>query len=283
MSKIWPLLLPAMLCAQPAPKLPALRWMISVSALRHLREVNPTARLDLPFFASPDNFVMNGVKGAQGFPEGFRCLPTATYPSYAALQKALQNGELPAEVKAVIYDNESWNFTPSGEQHDLPRFEKLAAEAVHGSGRMLIATPAADLVPVLSPSIERGNRYDEYLRLGIAGMAARWADVYEVQAQGCENNLALYTRFVRAAAAQAREANPKIRVFAGLSTNPSGKQVTARQLFDAIAATRDVIDGYWLNIPGGGAYCPKCGAPQPQVAEDLLRILAGQPNAAPQF
>jgi hypothetical protein len=261
------LLLPAILPAQSE------HWMISISALRHLGDVDPSGTLGRRFFADPGNFVMNGAKGAEGFPEGWHAVPTATFPSYAALQKALDGGQLPPEVKAIIYDNESWTFTPPEEQHDLARFEKLAAEAVHRAGRILIATPAADLVPVLSPKIERGNRYDEYLRLGIAGMAARWADVYEVQAQGSEDNLPLYTRFVNAAAAQARTANPKVRVFAGLSTNPSGKRVTARQLYDAVEATRDAVDGYWLNIPGGGAYCPKCGEPQPQVAVDLLRML----------
>jgi hypothetical protein len=250
-----------------------LHWMISISAVRHLREADPSGTLDRRFFADPGSFVMNGAKGAEGFPQGWRALPTATFPSYAVLAKALEGGQLPAEVKAIIYDNESWTFTPPEEQHDLERFEKLAADAIHGAGRILIATPAADLVPVLSPQIERGKRYDEYLRLGIARMAARWADVYEVQAQGSEDNLPLYTRFVKGAAAAAREANPKVRVFAGLSTNPSGKRVTAKQLYDAVEATRGAVDGYWLNIPGGGAYCPKCGEPQPQVAVDLLRML----------
>jgi hypothetical protein len=126
--------------------------------------------------------------------------------------------------------------------------------------------------------VQRGGRYDEYVRLGIARSAARYADVYEIQAQSSEANLELYTRFVKAAAAQAREANPKVQVFAGLSTNPSGKQVTSQQLYDAVQATRGEVDGYWLNIPAGGAYCPKCGEPQPQVAVELLRRLSSSPG-----
>jgi hypothetical protein len=250
-----------------------LRWMISISALRHLDRVDPSGALSRGFFESPGNFVMNGKKGAQGFSKGWRCTPTATFPSYAALEQSLEKGQLRDEVKAIIYDNESWQFTPVEEQHDLDRFERLAAEAAHRHGRILIATPAADLVPVLSPKVQKGGRYDEYLRLGIAKSAARYADVYEIQAQGSEDNLALYTRFVQGAAAQARAVNPKVLVFAGLSTNPSGKKVTARQLYDAVQATRSDVDGYWLNIPGGGAYCPKCGEPQPQVAVELLRLL----------
>ena len=248
-------------------------WMISISAVRHLREADSTGRLDRRFFADPASFVMNGSKGAAGFPQGWRAMPTATYPSYAALANALAADQVPAEVKAIIYDNESWTFTPAEEQHDLARFGKLTADAIHQSGRIFIAAPAADLVPVLNPKVERGKRYDEYLRLGIASMAARWADVYEIQAQGSEDNLELYTRFVKAAAAEARRANPKVRVFAGLSTNPSGKHVTAKQLHAAVEATREAVEGYWLNIPGGGPHCPKCGEPQPQVAVELLRML----------
>lgn len=249
------------------------RWMISTSALRHLDKVDPSGALSRRFFESPGNFVMNGLKGAEGFPQGSRCAPTATFPSYQALKEAFENGRVPASVKAIIYDNESWKFTPPEEQHDIERFEKLAAEMVHRHGRIFIATPATDLVQVLSPHYGKGTRYDEFLRLGIARHAARYADVYEVQAQGSVDNLALYTRHVRGAAEQARSVNPKVLVFAGLSTNPSGKKVTAKQLYDAIEATRDVVDGYWLNIPGGGAYCPKCGEPQPGVAAELLKML----------
>jgi hypothetical protein len=216
---------------------------------------------------------MNGKNGSKGFPEGWRCTPTATFTSYPAVKQALEEGQVPADVKAIIYDNESWKFTPAEEQHDLDRFEKLVADVIHRFGRTFIATPAADLVPVLSPSVQKGGRYDEYLRLGIAKSAARFADVYEIQAQGSEDNLELYTRFVKGAAAQARAANPKVLVFAGLSTNPSGKKVTAQHLYDAVQATRAFVDGYWLNIPAGGAYCPRCGEAQPQVAVELLRLL----------
>lgn len=246
------------------------RWMISTSAIRHLNEAGGSGA---HFFAGRGNFIMNGMKGAEGFPESYSAMPAATFPSYAALKSALESGRLPKEVKAVLYDNEAWEFTPPEEQHEIARFEKLAADAIHRRGLIFIAAPAVDLTRVLSPQVNSG-RYDEYLRLGIASAAARYADVYEIQAQGSLGNLPLYTRFVNEAARQARAANPKITVFAGLSTNPSGKRVTPKDLYDAVGATRDNVTGYWLNIPGGGAYCPKCGEPQPQVAIELLKMLA---------
>ena len=255
-----------------------LRWMIATSAIRKLETADPSGGWARRFFLGSGNFVMNGNRGTEGFPAGAKAVPAATYPSYAAMAQALRDGKLPPDVKAVIYDNESWKFTPSEEQHEIERFEKLAADAIHASGRILIATPAADLVPVLNPRVERGRRYDEYVRLGIARMAARYADVYEIQAQGSEDSLELYTRFVKSAAAQARAANPNVQIFAGLSTNPSGKHVTAEQLQAAVRATRDAVDGYWLNIPSGGAYCPRCGEARPRVAIDLLQSLERSSN-----
>jgi hypothetical protein len=63
----------------------------------------------------------------------------------------------------------------------------------------LIATPATDLVQTLAPGTPTGRRYVEFLRLGIAAAAARYADVYEVQAQGSEADLSEHIKFVRAA------------------------------------------------------------------------------------
>ena len=245
------------------------RWMIASSAIQKFETAGGSPAL---FYANPGNFIMSGMKGAEGFPPDYHGVPVASFRSYADLKKALDGGKLPKEVKAILYDNESWEFTPPEEQHNIEKFEKLAAEAVHSHGLIFIATPAADLTRVLSPHLT-GSRYDEFLRLGIAGAAAKYADVYEIQAQGSLGNLELYTRFVKGAAAQARSANPKVTIFAGLSTNPSGKHVTPKDLYDAVMATRGDVAGYWLNIPSGGAACPRCGEAQPQVAVELVRML----------
>jgi hypothetical protein len=250
--------------------------MIAASGLAHYQKAGGDVGY---FYNSPGNFIMSGMKGAEGFPSGYRAMPTAGFRNYADLKRALDSGKdgskLPKEVKAVLWDPESWEFTPAEEQHDIAKYAQLAAEAAHGHGLILIATPATDLTRTLSPNVKT-NRYDEFLRLGIATAAARYADIYEVQAQGSLGNLELYTHFVKGAAVQARAANPKVIVFAGLSTNPSGKHVTPKDLYDAVMATRGDVAGYWLNIPGGGPACPKCGEPQPQVAVELVKMLANR-------
>ena len=93
----------------------------------------------------------------------------------------------------------------------------------------------------------------------------------ELQAQSLERDTSSYVTFVREAAAQARAANPRVAILAGLSTNPPGAEVTSEQLTAAIHATRGIVDGYWLNIPGRGPRCPGCNSPRPDVGRAALR------------
>ncbi len=62
-------------------------------------------------------------------------------------------------------------------------------------------------------------------------------------------------------------------MLAGLSTNPPGAPVSSQHLTAAIQATRSMVAGYWLNIPGQGPRCPTCNAPQPEVAIQALQAL----------
>ena len=54
-----------------------------------------------------------------------------------------------------------------------------------------------------------------------------------------------------------------------------------KDLYDAVMATRIDVAGDRLNIPGGGAACPKCGEPQPQVAVGLLKSRRAVGNFSP--
>jgi hypothetical protein len=95
--------------------------------------------------------------------------------------------------------------------------------------------------------------------------------VVELQAQSLERDTGTYTSFVHQATAQARAARPGVTVLAGLSSNPPGAPVTSQHLAGVIRATRSLVDGYWLNIPGPGSRCPTCSAPAPGVAQQALQ------------
>ena len=141
-----------------------------------------------------------------------------------------------------------------------------------------MVTPALNLTTVLgsgsgsgSGSSPSGPRWQQFLDLRLIAHLAQVADVVELQAQSLERDTATYTSFVRQAAAQARAARAGVTVLAGLSSNPPGPPVTSQHLADVIRATRSLVDGYWLNIPGQGARCPNCSAPAPGVAQQALQ------------
>jgi len=172
----------------------------------------------------------------------------------------------------VLLDIEHWPMTPHGEQrHPVTTYAQAAAMA-RTYGKSVVATPAFDLVRSVRPD-HRGRIYPEFVRLGLATRIAPYASTYEIQAQGAENNPALYRRLVKEVAHQVHAANPKAVILAGLSTGPSGQKTTAATLYQDVQWTRGVVSGYWLNIPGHGAACPRCTTPQPEVAIKLLQKL----------
>jgi hypothetical protein len=67
-----------------------------------------------------------------------------------------------------------------------------------------------------------------------------------------------------------------VLVLAGISTEPIGQKVTTDDILRAIAVTRDVVDGYWFNIPQPSEYSPRASEFRPDIAIDVLRRLARQ-------
>jgi hypothetical protein len=220
-------------------------------------------------------FVMGGRPLGQ-VPAGWQAVPLRSFKSFEEIRDALGTNALSPDVKGILYDYEKWRFTPAEEQQNPARYLKQAADLVHAQGLLFFAAPAVDLVPVLAPESDRKRQDDTYLRLGLAADAARYADVFDVQSQRFERDAERYARFVRQAAAQAREANPKVIVLAGVSTQPSGQRVTADDILRAIDATREFVDGYWFNIPEPSEYSPAVTEFRPDIAVDVLRQLAGQ-------
>jgi hypothetical protein len=240
--------------------------MINTGALDQLQQIGAQS-LATQVFDQPKNFIIG--QPLPSWASNWTVNQVVTETSLAGISQALGSGLSPS-IKDIVYDLEDWSFSPPIEQQNPVASTTAAAALVHQSGLELIATPATDLVNVLSPG--SSDKYASYLTLGIPA-AAQDADVFEIQAQGSEMNEATYAAFVTVAAQAARLANPKVMVLAGLSTNPNGQQVTAQELYADVQATRNVVDGYWLNIPAGGPYCPNCGTPQPGVAVGLLQML----------
>jgi hypothetical protein len=196
--------------------------------------------------------------------------PVVTFSSVGELSQAVPGGQLPAGTSALLYDPEAWSFTPRAEQLDPASAARRARDIAHAHGLSLIVAPALNLT-TLRPDPAGGPRWKQFLGLGLAGSIAKVTDVLEIQAQSLERSTGTYTEFVREVAAQARAANPRVAILAGLSTNPPGAPVTSQQLTAVIHATRGIVDGYWLNIPGRGPRCPTCNSPRPDVGRAALR------------
>jgi hypothetical protein len=199
---------------------------------------------------------------------GLGAVPVLTAGSVARLQDAITSDQLPNGTHAMLYDPEAWTFTPAAEQREPALATARAAALAHRHGLLLFVAPALSLTNVLAPG--KVPRWRCFLDLGLAAALARDADLIELQAQSLERDTATYAEFVRAAAEQARAANPRVSVLAGLSTNPPGAPVSGRQLAAAVQATRGLVDGYWLNIPRPGKHCPTCNPPQPRLGAELL-------------
>jgi hypothetical protein len=196
-----------------------------------------------------------------------------TFSALAALRDALAGDRLPAGTSAVLYDPEAWSYTPAAEQRHPVRAAALAAALAHAHGLKLIVAPALNLVTVLAPG-SSAPRWQRFLKLRLAARIGAVADIIDLQAQSLERGAASYASFVRAAAGQARAANPRVTVLAGLSTNPPGAVVDSQQLIAAIQASRPAVGGYWLNIPSPGPRCPTCNAARPDVGIETLLAVA---------
>lgn len=256
------------------PHLPpcnGLRWIVNAGSLRAAQTQFPQ-ELQRKYFDSPCTFLVQGPNPAADYRE-WRSVRARSAPNLDTLARAAED---PA-VSALLYDGEAWEMTPPEEQHAPAAAACRAASIAPAHGKILIATPAIDLMRILEPGNARGGkRFEAFEQTGLAGRIASCADVYEIQAQGAERDTGKFRHFVETEAKQARAANPRIVVLAGISTNPTGQRVTAEELLKAVESVRGVVDGFWLNIPAGGKYCPTCGVPQPQVAVELLKKMGAE-------
>jgi hypothetical protein len=138
-------------------------------------------------------------------------------------------------------------------------------ELARDHGFLATITPHPSLVEVpgaVCAAAEGEAMAAAYLRCGIQADAARYADIVEVQGQYLETDVDAYRAFVSQAVQQARHANPNVLVLSGISTNFTDD---ADVLYEAWRSVLDVVDGHYLNVPGGI---------RPRVAVAFLRMVA---------
>lgn len=244
-------------------------WIISSEAINELKSVNVSDNLLNTAFNNGSTYFTG--KDSSALPNA---IPTETFTSFAAMQSAFNSHTVASTVQAILYDSEDWQFTPSNEQQDPVGYAKQAAQLAHDHGMKLIFTPATDLLSVLKPEVT-SDKYDAFLALNILGQSAKYVDAIDVQAQGSQGT-SNYVTFLQQAAAQIKAANSSVEIFGGMSSEPSGKTVSAADLLSDYNATKQYVEGYWMNIPVNSSYCPNCKSGNPDVALSFLQDIYPQ-------
>lgn len=259
-------------------------WIITANAIDHLRHAKP--RPAPPSLLSTA-FGKAYVPGNPGVAK--LGIPAITFTSYTALSRAARAHQLPGPYRAVLLDLENWPQTPKAERRKPQRYERLAEQVVHGitlsNGHHMtfIATPGTDLARYICQVRNLTCKTSASIRqhciaFDIAGQAARYSDVMDIQAQNTERDVPAFKKFVLQAAGQARKAHKGVRVLVGLSTDNGPHEVLGSQLiaaFEAVSGNAN-IDGFWLNIPDAHTKaCPDCGGPFPGPALTLLKHIYG--------
>lgn len=268
------LLLTRMTLAQDMFSLPecdGLRWIVNAGSLKSVQE-EFSLEAQKKYFDSSCTFLVTGKNISSDYAK-WHSITTRTSTSVKGIKEVSADDV----AQALLYDPEVWPMTPENEQSNPVEATCEAATIAHAHGKWLMVTPAINLVRFASQDFEKGEgRFELFEKTRLAEDMAKCADIYEIQAQGAEMDTEKFRNFVSAIATQVRGANPHILVMAGISTNPMGQQVSGDQLFEAVQSVRNIVDGFWLNIPAGGEYCPRCGTPKPKVAVRLLELLSGE-------
>jgi hypothetical protein len=222
-------------------------WMINGGYHNQIRYAQPEIAHRL-FLSLPS--VIVGVFFLRDYGRGTR-FEAGSWPSFRSFERILhpRNWVVRGLVDAM-YDPEDWHATPHGERQDPVAYFARFSTVARDNGWSIIISPQPNLTLVPGAACHAGpgeSEYDAFLRCDLIGAAAAHADVVEVQAQGLQGDPAAYRAFVIAAATQAREANPSVRVISGLTT---GEVATAEQMYAAWDSVRDVVDGFYLSIGG---------------------------------
>lgn len=224
--------------------------MVSGGWVGHIRSAEPAIAASM---LQPPSVILGAVPGHT------RSIKAFDWPSYKWFSNEVlgrgqwAHGGATQWLKpftTVMYDPEAWTDTPEAEQRDPIGYIEQFASLGHARGWTVIVSPEPSLMTVTGAGCGvRGSEtiQSAFLRCNIAGDAARSADVVDIQAQRLEFDPVAYRAFVAQAAAQAKAANPNVKILAEIST---GTSFSASQMYAAWASVRDIVDGYYLSITG---------------------------------
>ena len=204
---------------------------------------------------------------------GYNIVPTIDVQDVTKMSAAISKKA--AYVKAVLYDDEDWSFTPVNQIDsiaDVTASYRQASQLTYSAGLKLIGTPALDITNILKPAGSCGTEsWQKYLCDNLPGIAGQFSDIIDIQAQSQIQNVSNFLSLIQQAASAARSFNPNIVILAGLSTcagSPSASQIATGAI-----DSNPYVSGWWMNVPSQSAQSPNCGTPQPNLAIQAIDSL----------
>ncbi|PWI54884.1 hypothetical protein [Sulfoacidibacillus thermotolerans] len=245
-------------------------WIIAQSAVMKLHTTSHWSLVQ-QMLDQPSTILITGRKPEPKWLANWRVRRYLDATSLLLVQEDVQYAKSHKNITGIVLDLEHWSFTPISEQINFVQTLRETENFARQQHLNVLFTPATDLARALYP---HGRIDSQYITLRIPANSAHIVNQFEIQAQGVESTPAAYLNFIQESVQQIRSVHSSIPVFAGLSSAPSGQNVSANTLLLDEQITMKWVQGYWLNIPERGAACSRCKESRPEVIADFLTLLS---------
>jgi endoglucanase len=245
-------------------------WMVSGSGAKSLLAASPgPAQL---LFNTPYTYV-TGTGAADTSQLGLgNAVPTASFTNEATLAAAVTTNRLRPGTVAVQYAPSS-PITPRNQLTDPSNAFLQAGLVAHAHGLMLIGAPSLNVVRATAPHLKAIKRTSKFLQRRIAAAAARYSDVYVIQAQTLERTPSRFSAFVRQTAAQAVNAHRSVEILTEIRSGAGTSAPTTPMLERDLSGAGSAVSGYELIDPSSSDLTPPTSG---DAAVGLIDSFAGQ-------
>jgi hypothetical protein len=225
-------------------------WMVSAGGARRLMAASPSASTLL--FDTPFSFVTGtGAPGAAAIGLG-NAVPTATFANERLLSQRITRGQLPAGTVAVQYQPRT-PVTPRNQLQDPAEAFRQAGLVAHAHGLLLVGSPALNVAKSGSRHLRKIKWTSKYLKRRFAAAAARYSDVYVIQAQSLQHRPNRFAAFVRQASAQATNAHRSVEILTEIRSGSGAHAPTVPMLQSDLSSAGPSVSGYDLIDPSSAA------------------------------
>jgi hypothetical protein len=221
-------------------------WMVSAGGAKRFLAASPDASTQL--FDTPFSLVTGtGASGAAQLGLG-NAVPTASFSNERLLAQRVNRNQLPPGTVAVQYQPRT-PVTPRNQLTEPAEAYRQAGLVAHEHGLLLVGAPSLNVVKTVAPHLQKIKWTSKYLQRRFAAAAARYCDVYVIQAQSLQRTPTRFSAFVRQASAQATNAHPSVEILTEIRSGSGAKAPTVSMLERDLSAAGPSVSGYELTDP----------------------------------